>query len=236
MLDASPPQRILVVDDDVDIAQMIVQQLHRAGYETEAAVSVRAAREVIARHPFDLLVLDLTLPDGDGLDFCRDLKRADPSRTVMMVTARDAPVDRVLGLELGADDYLTKPFEPRELLARVRNLLRRRAETPTARANKTRARFGPWTLDMVHRRLIAADGRLVILSSAEYRLLERFVSNPHAVLSREALLPDGRYLAHDRTIDVQISRLRTKLSAPGEPLILTVRNEGYVLAANVVFE
>lgn len=143
---------------------------------------------------------------------------------------------RVLGLELGADDYLTKPFEPRELLARIRNVLRRRTDTPDPARNKRFARFGVWTLDMVQRRLTTQDDRLVILSLAEYRLLERFVRHPNTVLSREALLPEGRLAAAtDRAIDIQISRLRNKLAAPGDPLILTVRSEGYLLAADVVF-
>ena len=157
-----------------------------------------------------------------------------------MVTARGTPIDRVLGLELGADDYLTKPFEPRELLARVRNLLRRAAPgSPRNPAESARfALFGPWRLDLLQRRLVAPDGSLVLLSSAEYRLLSRFIAEPNIVLPREALSPERRAtVAFDRSIDLQISRLRQKLAgAPGgDELILTVRNEGYVLASAVEY-
>jgi two-component system OmpR family response regulator len=235
-LAALPAPRILVVDDDADIREMISQQLVQAGFAVSAAASLAEVRETLARQPVDLIVLDLNLPDGDGVDLCRELRAAGRAEAVIMVTARGAPIDRVLGLELGADDYLTKPFEPRELLARIRNLLRRLGDEPDPSLNKRSARFGPWTLDLVQRRLVARDGRLIILSSAEYRLLERFVRHPHTVLSREDLLPDRRMLASsDRAIDLQISRLRAKLADDGDNLILTVRNEGYVLAADVVF-
>lgn len=231
------PARILVVDDDVDIREMIVQQLQRAGFVADASGSAAEARKAIKASRYDLLVLDLSLPDGDGVDLCREVRRAGGSEAIMMVTARGTPLDRVLGLELGADDYLTKPFEPRELLARIRNILRRRDNGGSLAAHKRYARFGPWKLDLVQRRLIAPDERLVILSSAEFRLLEQFVHQPHVVLSREELMPDRRHApASDRSIDLQISRLRAKLEAPGDPLILTVRNEGYLLAADVVFE
>ena len=173
---------------------------------------------------------------GTAWTFAGNCVRPVGAEAIIMVTARDTSMDRVLGLELGADDYLTKPFEPRELLARIRNVLRRHGDEADPARNKRFARFGAWTLDLVQRRLIAADDRLIMLSSAEYRLLERFVRRPNVVLSREALLSDGRNLsATDRSIDLQISRIRAKLDGPGDPLILTVRNEGYLLAADVVF-
>jgi two-component system OmpR family response regulator len=167
--------------------------------------------------------------------------RADGANVqIIMVTARGSAIDRVLGLELGADDYLTKPFEPRELLVRIRNLLRRSrgdANPRSGRPGATRyAHFGPWRLDLVQRRLLAPDDRLVMLSSAEYRLLCRFIDEPNIVLGREALLPERRATAaFDRSIDLQVSRLRQKLAdAPGgSELILTVRGEGYVLASSV---
>lgn len=230
------PSRILVVDDDPDIRSLIVQQMIRAGYVADAAGAIDEVRRALARDTYDLIVLDLTMPDGDGVDLCRELRTAGRSEAIIMVTARDTSMDRVLGLELGADDYLTKPFEPRELLARIRNVLRRHGDEADPARNKRFARFGAWTLDLVQRRLIAADDRLIMLSSAEYRLLERFVRRPNVVLSREALLSEGRNLsATDRLIDLQISRIRAKLEGPGDPLILTVRNEGYLLAADVVF-
>lgn len=233
---ANPPARVLVVDDDEDIRGLIVQQVAQAGFEVSHAASLAEVRQKMKTEAFDVVILDLNLPDGDGIDLCREMRAGDRTEAVIMVTARDASIDRVLGLELGADDYLTKPFEPRELLARIRNLLRRRGEGADPNRNKRYARFGSWTLDLVQRRLIASDERLIILSSAEYRLLERLVRNPNAVLAREDLLPYRRSLApNDRSIDLQVSRLRSKLSPLGEGLILTVRNEGYVLAADVTF-
>jgi two-component system OmpR family response regulator len=234
---APPPGRILVVDDDADIREMIGQQLDQAGFVVTSAASLSEVRSILSQQAVDLIVLDLNLPDGDGIDLARELRASGRTEAVIMLTARGAPIDRVLGLELGADDYLTKPFEPRELLARIRNLLRRRGDDADPSLNKRTARFGPWALDLVQRRLVAQDGRLIILSSAEYRLLERFVRHPHSVLAREDLLPDRRQLtSSDRAIDLQISRLRAKLAGDGDSLILTVRNEGYVLAADVTFE
>lgn len=233
-------ERIIVVDDDEDIRGLIVGQLAQERYAVTAAASVAEMRAALAEGPADLIVLDLNLPDGDGLNLCRELRAEGFATAIIMVTARGSAIDRVLGLELGADDYLTKPFEPRELLARVRNLLRRTRPEDAARPRNARfACFGPWRLDLLQRRLVAPDERLVILSSAEYRLLGRFVDAPNQVLSREVLLPERKAtVAFDRSIDLQISRLRQKLAgAPGgEELILTVRNEGYVLASAVTFQ
>lgn len=234
-----PSGRILVVDDDDDIRDLVTGQLLREGHQVTGVSRIADIRPAIDAEPIDLIVLDLNLPDGDGLSICRALRADGIQIAIIMVTARDSAIDRVLGLELGADDYLTKPFEPRELLARVRNLLRRAAPGETVRPRGARfARFGPWRLDLLQRRLVAPDERLVILSSAEFRLLCRFVEAPNTVLSREALLPERRAtVAYDRSIDLQISRLRQKLAdAPGgEELILTVRNEGYVLASDVSY-
>lgn len=202
--------------------------------------TVADLRAILQGDPVDLLILDLNLPDGDGLDICRDLRASGHQGAIMMVTAREGPIDRVLGLELGADDYLTKPFEPRELLARVRNLLRRSRIFDHGRPRVARfARFGPWRLDLHQRRLVTNDERLVMLSSAEYRLLSRFIEAPNHVLSREELLPErSATVAFDRSIDIQISRLRHKLASEpgGDELILTVRSEGYVLPGPVEFE
>jgi len=232
--------RILVVDDDEDIRELIVRQLRQEHYVVASAGSVEAMRSAQEAHPADLIVLDLNLPDGDGLALCRALRAEGLTSAIIMVTARDSAIDRVLGLELGADDYLTKPFEPRELLVRVRNLLRRSWAADVQRPRNARyARFGSWQLDLVQRRLVASDDRLVMLSSAEFRLLNRFVESPQEVLSREQLLPERRAtVAFDRSIDLQISRLRQKLASAGdgEELILTVRNEGYVLASPVTFQ
>jgi len=231
--------RILVADDDADIRELIIAQLERETYLVTAAGSVAEIREALTAHPVDVVVLDLNLPDGDGLALCKDLRAEGFTGAIIMVTARDSAIDRVLGLELGADDYLTKPFEPRELLARVRNLLRRSWAGGADRPAGSRiASFGPWRLDLMHRRLIASDGRLVMVSSAEYRLLVRFLEAPNRTLTREELLPERKAtIAYDRSIDLQISRLRQKLATEqdGDQLILTVRNEGYVLASIVTY-
>ncbi|KQS03849.1 two-component system response regulator [Sphingomonas sp. Leaf357] len=231
--------RLIVADDDADIRDLMIGQLAREGYDVRAAGSIAGVRDALAEDHADLIVLDLNLPDGDGLTLCRELRAEGHDGAIIMVTARDGAIDRVLGLELGADDYLTKPFEPRELLARIRNLLRRTRHEETQRPRGARfARFGAWQLDLLKRRLITTDGRLVMLSSAEFRLLSRFIDAPNEVLSREALLPERHAtVAFDRSIDLQISRLRQKLAAApdGDTLILTVRNEGYVLASDVTF-
>jgi two-component system OmpR family response regulator len=232
--------RVLVVDDDPDIRELVITQLKREPYVVEATDSIEGVRRALAGGPIDVMVLDLNLPDGDGLSLCRDLRSEGFVNSIIMVTARDSAIDRVLGLELGADDYLTKPFEPRELLARIRNLLRRCRIDHIRRPPRARlAVFGPWSLDLLQRRLVAESGRLVILSSAEFRLLSKFVEAPSAVLSREELLPERHAtVAFDRSLDLQISRLRNKLASEpgGQELILTVRNEGYVLASKVSFQ
>lgn len=233
----SPAATVLVVDDDADIRDLIVGQLRQENYRLLGVGSLTELRQTLREESVDLIVLDLNLPDGDGLSLCRELRAEGSAVQIIMVTARGSAIDRVLGLELGADDYLTKPFEPRELLVRIRNLLRRgRSEPPAAVEAMRYAHFGPWRLDLVQRRLVAPDERLVMLSSAEYRLLCRFIEEPNVVLAREILLPERRATAaFDRTIDLQISRLRQKLAVlpGGSELILTVRGEGYVLASAV---
>ncbi|MEC3947409.1 response regulator transcription factor [Sphingobium sp. HWE2-09] len=232
------PATVLVVDDDADIRDLILGQLRQENYRLLGASNLAELRQTLRDEAIDLIVLDLNLPDGDGLSLCRELRADGSDVQIIMVTARSSAIDRVLGLELGADDYLTKPFEPRELLVRIRNLLRRARNNSAARASATMryAHVGPWRVDLVQRRLVAPDDRLVMLSSAEFRLLSRFIDEPNVVLDRETLLPERRATAaFDRSIDLQISRLRHKLStlAGGEDLILTVRGEGYVLACTV---
>ncbi len=242
MIPQSAPAKesVLVVEDDPDIREMIVAQLSSEQYRTLAAGGLVEARSVMTTNAVDLVVLDLNLPDGDGRDLCRELRSDGFDGAIIMVTARDAAIDRVLGLELGADDYLTKPFEPRELVVRIRNWLRRlRAKAGGRPRTATVARFGPWRLDLHQRRLIGRDDRLVLLSSAEYRLLTRLMESPDRVLKREELLPErSATVAFDRSIDLQISRLRQKLAAEegGDNVILTVRSEGYVMPGPVTFE
>lgn len=239
MSEGGTVHRLLVVDDDVDIRSMLAEQLSKAGYVVSAAGSGSEMRRALERERVDLIVLDLNLPGEDGLTLCRDL-RARSNTPVIMLTARSEPIDRVLGLEMGADDYLAKPFEPRELLARIRNVLRRTEALPTSLdvVSVGEAKFAGWTLDLQKRHLIDPAGRVVVLSGAEFRLLRVFVTHPNRVLTREQLvaLSSGRaYESQQRAIDLQVSRLRHKLGddQAESALIKTVRNEGYVFAAAV---
>ncbi|KRG84579.1 transcriptional regulator [Stenotrophomonas daejeonensis] len=242
MKETQTMHRLLVVDDDSDIRGLLAEQLGRAGYAVSTAADGAQMRQALAREHVDLIVLDLNLPREDGLSLCREL-RARSSTPVIMLTARAEPIDRVLGLEMGADDYLAKPFEPRELLARIRNVLRRTEALP---ANleplaMRRATFSGWVFDLERRHLVDPAGRVVMLSGAEFRLLRVFVAHANKVLSREQLvaLSSGRsYEAQDRAIDLQVSRLRQKLGDAGgsDGLVKTVRNEGYVFASAVELE
>lgn len=231
---ASLPPRLLVADDDPDIREMVRAQLSGAGFDVVTAGDIAGIRAMLGEGGIDLVVLDLGLPDGDGLQLCRELRATGDGVLIIMVTARDSAIDRVLGLELGADDYLTKPFEPRELTARVRNLLRR---SPAGIPSQGTARFGSWRLDLVRRRLRSPDDSVVMLSTAEFDILYRLLQTPGQPVAREALLP-GRSAtaAFDRSIDNQISRLRSKLAPDGEHLILTARGQGYLLGSEVQFE
>ena len=233
---AADRPHLLIADDDPDIRDLVAAQLAREGYGLSAAGDVAGIRAALAVAAIDLIVLDLGLPDGDGLMLCRELRAEGYGGAIIMVTARDSAIDRVLGLELGADDYLTKPFEPRELTARIRNLLRRGARGAGAGAPPRIAAFGRWRLDLVKRRLLAPGDNVVMLSTAEFDMLSRLVHAAGRPLSREALVPArAATAAFDRTIDNQISRLRQKLKPDGDDLILTVRGQGYMLAATIAF-
>jgi len=233
---------ILVVDDDREIRQLVGDYLRQNGYRVRLAADGREMRTALDDAPVDLIVLDLMLPGEDGLALCRTL-RATPATAqlpVLMLTARGDTIDRVVGLEMGADDYLPKPFEPRELLARIRNILRRTQASPgTAAAGQVvRYVFAGWQLDTGLRRLTSPQGVVVPLSGAEFRMLRIFVEHAQRVLNRDQLmdLTKGREAdPFDRSIDLQISRLRQKLGddARAPELIKTVRNEGYVLASRV---
>lgn len=234
-------QRLLVVDDDADIRVLLAEQLSKAGFHVTAARDGADMRSALARTPVDLIILDLNLPREDGLSLCRDI-RARSIVPVIMLTARTDAIDRIVGLEMGADDYLGKPFEPRELVARVRCVLRRTLRgAPYVAPNHRKATFAGWTLDLQMRHLLNPQGRVVVLSGAEFRLLRVFVTHSNEVLTREQLvaLGSGReYDSRQRVVDVHISRLRHKLGddSTASPLIKTIRNEGYVLAAEVLLE
>ena len=236
---------ILVVDDDREIRQLVGDYLRKNGFRVSLAADGRQMRETIAASRIDLIVLDLMLPGEDGLTLCRNLRAGNENAQtpILMLTARGEPIDRVIGLEMGADDYLTKPFEPRELLARIRNILRRvRALPDNLQTDEVkRYRFADWELDTGLRQLTSPQAVVVPLSGAEYRLLKVFLEHAQRVLNRDQImdLTKGRDAdPFDRSIDLQISRLRQKLGddARAPTLIKTVRNEGYVLSTSVSCE
>lgn len=230
--------RILIVDDDAEIRSLLADYLGEQGWHVSTAQDGAAMQQVLDRTPIDLIVLDLTLPGSDGLTLCRDL-RAHSAVPVIMLTARSAPLDRILGLEMGADDYLCKPFEPRELLVRIRNVLRRSHTTASAiHGSSMQWHFADWMLDDATRQLQNNAGLVVALSGGEYRLLKALLERPNRALSRDQLLTltQGRETDPlDRSIDLHISRLRQKLGddARAPKLIKTLRSEGYLLAATV---
>jgi two-component system OmpR family response regulator len=236
--DGSPTVRILMVDDDPGICDVVSDFLGRHGYAVETAGDAVQMEKALARGSVDLVVLDVMLPGEDGLAICRRLAASD-GPAIIMLSAMGEETDRIVGLELGADDYLPKPCNPRELLARVRAVLRRRQEPRQVDAELgAGCEFAGWRLDLVRRELRSPQGVIVNLSSGEFTLLRAFVERPQRVLTRDRLLdlargPDSD--AYDRAIDVQISRLRKKLDdgASGVELIRTVRNEGYVFTPRV---
>lgn len=230
---------ILVVDDDLEIRTLLAEYLDSHGFQTLTAKDGAEMKKILQESYIDLIVLDLTLPGEDGLTLCRNL-RAHSSVPVIMLTARGDAVDRILGLEMGADDYVSKPFEPRELFARIRSVLRRTMASPPniAASEAHTIRFGEWIFDTIARHLINQDNVIVSLSGAEFRLLKVFLENPNQILDRDKLLTltQGRESEpFDRSIDLQISRLRQKLGddARTPQIIKTVRNEGYVLTVPV---
>jgi two-component system OmpR family response regulator len=230
---------ILIVDDDAEIRNLLGDYLRKNGYRASVASDGKAMWAALARGKVDLIVLDLMLPGEDGLALCRRL-RAGSDMPVIMLTARGEETDRVVGLEMGADDYLAKPFSPRELLARIKSVLRRFRSLPRSlRADDARSiAFAGWRLDVVARHLVSPEGVVTSLSGAEYQLLRIFLSHPNHVLSRDQLmvLSKGREAdPSDRSIDLRVSRLRHRLGDdPANPQIIkTVRGEGYVLAAAV---
>lgn len=239
-MEAEP--HILIVDDDREIRALVGDYLRRNGYRTSLAADGRHMRKILEDTRIDLIILDLMLPGEDGLSLCRDL-RTQSNVPVLMLTARGEAVDRIIGLEMGADDYLTKPFEPRELLARIRSVLRRAQALPPnlAPGEVRRYRFAGWSWDTALHQLISPQGVVVILSGAEYRLLEAFLTHPNRVLTRDQLLDLVRGKdadPFDRSIDLRVSRLRQKLGddARSPALIKTLRGEGYVFAADVQSE
>ncbi len=236
------PDHILVVDDDAQIRDLLHDYLARNGYRVTVAANGKQLRAAVAASRPDLVILDLMLPGEDGLTLCRDL-RAASSLPIIMLTARGEETDRIVGLEMGADDYLAKPFSPRELLARIKSVLRRARSMPdNLQPEAVKGfRFAGWYLDVATRNLTSPAGLLIALGGTEFRLLRAFLDHANRVLTREQLIElmlsrdAGPF---DRAIDVQVSRLRQRLEddARDPKLVKTVRNQGYVLAAEVVPE
>lgn len=239
------PTSILIIDDDREISALVSEFLTPYGFDVTAVGDGRAMREVLEQQSFDLVILDLMLPGEDGLSLCRFL-RATTSLPIIMLTAMGSETDRVVGLEMGADDYVAKPFSARELLARIKAVLRRGA--PRSEPDESGEKIAPaikvlefsgWRLDIGRRQLHSVDGVLVELTSGEFDLLHAFLLNPQRILNRDQLLDFARGRVSgpfDRTIDVQVGRLRRKLEVdPKKPeLIKTVRGGGYMLAAEVI--
>jgi len=229
----------LVVDDDAAIRTHLTAYLQGFGWQVSAAADGEAMRQALAACRPDAIVLDLMLPGEDGLALLRWLQARGDAPPVLMLTARGDTASRIVGLELGADDYLAKPFEPRELVARLQALLRRVHKGQTAVDDDTRLlRFGRWRFDRLTRQLLSADDVGIALSSAEFRLLAAFVRRPGRVLSRDQLIELTRapgVEVNDRSIDLAVSRLRAKLgdAARETGLIRTVRGEGYLFDAEV---
>jgi two-component system OmpR family response regulator len=236
----STTPRILVVDDDPEIRKLLARYVESQGFRVLLAASCKELREQLATHHVDLIVLDVMLPDGSGLDACRDLRAQRSNVPIILLTALKEDVDRIIGLEIGADDYLGKPFNPRELIARVRAVLRRRADALPEPSEAKVYHFEGFTADPQMRQVTNPRGKDVDLTGAEFDLLKTFLDRPGRVLSRDQLLDltrgrDGD--GFDRSIDVLVSRLRRKLGeGASTQLLKTVRNGGYQLAVKVDVE
>lgn len=235
----TPQGHVLVVDDDAEIRSLLREYLQKNDYRVTVVADGKGMWAALDAGQPDIIVLDLMLPGDDGLTLCRDL-RARSEVPVIMLTARGEETDRIVGLEMGADDYLAKPFNPRELLARIKSILRRARTLPeNLRPEAARTiRFAGWTLDIAARNLLSPEGVVVPLSGTEYKLLRIFLGHPNRVLNRDQLIDlmlSRDATPFDRSIDVQVSRLRHRLGEGAhEPAIIkTVRGEGYVLSVAV---
>lgn len=227
---------ILVVDDDAEIRDLLKRFLSKNGFRVSTVADGPRMRAVLGETKFDLVVLDVMLPGEDGLSLCRRI-RSESGIPIIMLTAMGDDTDRIVGLEMGADDYLAKPFNPRELLARIKAILRRSGQN-TLPSSRSLLEFEGWKLDLARRELTAPDGRLVELTGGEFDLLVAFAEHPQRTLSRDHLLDltRGRTSSpFDRSIDIQVSRLRQKIEEDArEPkLIKTVRSVGYIFSARV---
>ncbi|NHT76931.1 two-component system OmpR family response regulator [Rhizobium sp. PP-F2F-G38] len=236
---SSTSARLLIVEDDRDIAEMLVELAQMNGYSAVSAGSGREMDRLLDKQPFDLILLDAMLPGEDGFSICRRL-RAASDMPILMLTALGDDIDRVVGLELGADDYVTKPFNSRELVARIKALLRRSASTATPRpaANNAPLSFAGWTLDPAARSLVDPENVQISMTTAEFEILLAFCRNPNQVLTREQLLAmthAGSAGPVERSVDAHISRVRQKIELhPKDPtFIKTVRLGGYMFTPKV---
>ncbi len=238
---SSTHPRILVLEDEADIARIICDALAAYGFRCDRAATGRSFLQCAQKSPPDLAIVDLGLPDMDGMEVIRELQEHSPC-AVLILTGRQDVTDRVLGLELGADDYLVKPFEPRELVARVRSILRRylrsAAGEGTAASEPGTALFSGWQFEIGRHLLIAPDGQEVSVSAAEAGMLQALLKSPNRILTREQLIGERDLDPYDRSVDVRISRLRRKLEVdPQNPrLIKTVYGAGYLFCSEVRWE
>lgn len=226
---------VLIVDDDTDICQLLSRHLNDFGIGPHTVSNGAAMMKAMGEQSFDAVILDLMLPGEDGFSLCRQLRKTSDI-PILMLTARGEPTDKVVGLELGADDYVVKPFDPRELIARVHTILRRAKAAPKAGNSRSLdiIEFDNWKLNRISRHLVTPDAMIVPLSNAEFRLLTTFLERPRRVLTRDQLMDAARghgMSAFDRSIDLLVSRLRKKLrdESKSPRLLKTVRGEGYIL-------
>lgn len=234
-------QHILIVDDDAGIRDLLGQFLQKHGFKTSLASGGEVMREILAKESIDLVILDIMMPGEDGITLCKQLRQYSQIPIIMLTAATD-DIDRIIGLEMGADDYISKPFNPRELLARIKAILRRSAQTGSSiikgSADISTYSFSGWRFNKLERRLYSPDGIEISLSTGEYNLLLVFLKHPHHVLSRDQLLDLTRNRSagpYDRSIDIQISRIRHKIEIDHKApqIIKTVRGGGYVLSTEV---
>lgn len=236
---AGPERHVLVVDDDAQLRQLVAKILRGNGFRASTARDAREMRDSIAGGGIDLVLLDLMLPGANGFDLCKEI-RGTSALPIIMLSAHGSEMDRVVGLEVGADDYIAKPFSPRELVARINAVLRRSgsATSPGPAGTGSRLHFAGWMLDTRRRELINPDGVVIDLSTGEYDMLLSFLEAPQRVLTRDQLMGSAKNKmanGYDRAIDIQVSRLRRKIDTDedGQAMIKTIRGSGYMFAPAV---
>lgn len=240
--------KILLIDDDTAILRMLSKYLCQEGFTVETATSGKQGFQSFKTGPPDVILLDIKLPDEDGFLIAQKIRRIDRDVGIMMVTGKKDVIDRVVGLEMGADDYISKPFHLREILARIKSILRRKevhdrepSENSDQRPSRKLVYFADWTVDLMARVLTAPDGNPVSLTSGDFSLLEMFLKNPQRVLSRDKILDivaARQWEPFDRSVDTRVRRLREKIerNAKSPEIIKTIRGEGYVFSAAVTLD